>query len=142
MTQPLSIADIALLPAPRTRIPDLRLKFIELQSIWLANGFGVAETVADERAWELMQAISGMLPRVDNPAIAGVDIEALSNDYEVLEKLFLNSAIEFEISDFQDVSFFLDKFRACEILRLHRMDPRSIILAAEEYLRTSKSEAE
>jgi hypothetical protein len=133
LTQPLSINGIQVLPAPRTRIPDLRLKFIELHSIWLSNGFGIAETVASDRAWELMKGIASVLPLADNPAVSGVDIEPLSNDYELLERLFFQSAIAIEITDLQVVEVFLDKFRACDILKLHRMDAKSIIFAAEDY---------
>lgn len=136
LTHPLSINGTQVLPAPRTRIPDLRLKFIELHSIWLANGFGIAETVADDRAWEIMKAIASILPLADNPAVCGVDIEPLANDYELLERLFFHSAIELEITDLQVIELFLSKFKACDILKLHRMDPKSIIFAAEDYRKT------
>jgi hypothetical protein len=133
LTQPLSINGTQVLPAPRTRIPDLRLKFIELYSIWLGNGFGIAETVASDRAWELMKAIASVLPLADNPAVSGIDLEPLSNDYELLERLFFHSAIAIEITELQVVEVFLDKFRACDILKLHRMDAKSIIYAAYDY---------
>lgn len=133
-TPPLSICDCKFLPAPRGKVKELRSLFIELQSIWLANGFGVAETVADDRAWELMGEIARMLPRADNPAVTGFDLDSISNDYCLLERLFFNGAIV-DIVALQDVATFLEQFKSCDILALHRMDPRAIVFEAENFRR-------
>jgi hypothetical protein len=87
-----------------------------------------------------MKAISSVLPLADNPAVSGVDLEPLSNDYELLEKLFFHSAIAIEITELQVIELFLDKFRACDILKLHRMDPKSIIYAAYDYRAVNEAE--
>lgn len=126
---------IELLPAPRSKLPELREKFVELQAIWLSNGFGTGETVADDRAWALMQTIINLLPHKDNPAITGINLEPLGNDYELLEKLFLARFVDVgreAAHGWTIATFDLDRFAGCSILTLHCMNPKSVLMDADD----------
>lgn len=134
---------LELLPVPRSKLPEMRSMFVELQSIWISNGFGVGETVADDRAWELMCAIAALLPHKENAAVCGFSLEALSNDYELLEKLFLARFVGVEREEAHGwaiATFDLDRFSGCSILALHCMNPKSVLMDADALRRKDKND--
>jgi hypothetical protein len=134
---------LELLPVPRSKLPEMRAMFVELQAIWVGNGFGTGETVADDRAWELMSAIAAMLPHKDNPAVTGFNLEPLSNDYELLEKLFLARFVDVgreEAHGWTIATFDLDRFSGCSILTLHCMNPKSVLMDADEWRQKGKTD--
>lgn len=125
---------IELLPAPRSQLKAMRGYFVELQSYWIESVFSVADVAGDERGWELMGKLAFMLPHAKNPAVLGLDLEVLSNDYEQLETLFFcqgkTIAVE-QVHGHSHTTFQAtvntDEFVAAAILKLHRFNPKRIL---------------
>lgn len=127
---------VELLPVARDRLLALRQKFVELHALWLGYACGVGDTVADPIGWRLLGEIAAMLPRRDNPAVCGFDLELISNDYALIELLFFAGASDVSADDlhgYSIVNFDMNKFRACKILDLHRLNPKAILNDANEF---------
>ena len=112
----------------------MRQYFVELQSYWIESVFSVADVASDQRCWELMGKIGFMLPQAKNPAVVGLDLEALSNDYEQLETLFFCQGKTIEVEEVHGHSHTVfqttvnsDEFVASAILKLHRFNPKRIL---------------
>ena len=125
---------VELLPAPRSQLKVMRQYFVELQSYWIESVFSVADVASIERCWELMSKIGFMLPQAKNPAVVGLDLEALSNDYEQLETLFFCQGKTIEVEEVHGHSHTVfqatvntDEFVAAAILNLHRFNPKRIL---------------
>ena len=125
---------VELLPAPRSQLKAMRQYFVELQSYWIESVFSVADVASIEHCWELMSKISFMLPQAKNPAVLGLDLEALSNDYEQLETLFFCQGKTIAVESVHNHSHTTfqatvntDEFVAAAILKLHRFNPKRIL---------------
>lgn len=117
----------------------MRSYFVELQSYWIEYVFSVGDVAGNDYCWETMSKIAFLLPQKDNPAVSGFKLDALSNDYEQLEKLFFcqgkTIAIE-EVHGYEHNHFIAtvntDEFVAAAILNLHKFNPKRIIVEAWE----------
>lgn len=134
---------VEVLPVPRSQLKALRQHFVELQSYWVEFVFSVGDVVADQHCWELMSKIAFLLPQVDNPSVTGFKLEAIGNDYEQLEALFLCLGKEVAVEQVHQHNlalFDLDQFAGCKILNLHKFNPRRILEEADEMRRDREAE--
>jgi hypothetical protein len=125
---------IELHPAPRTQLQTLRNLLLELQCRWLELRFSTGELVAEDAAWAQMQACVALLPRSENPAVLGFDLDLISNDYAQLEQLFFADTAVVQAEELHHwaiLSFDLDRFVGARIVRLHGFNPRSLLEAAD-----------
>lgn len=126
---------VELIPCDRTVLPQLRQRLLELQSYWLENRFGTGETVADNRAWSLMQEILTLIPRKDNPATRWTDLGVLSNDYRQLEHLFFADTSVIspgELHSWRVVDFDMTKFVGARLVQLHSLNPKLLLEEADD----------
>lgn len=124
-------------PVPRAVLPAFESRMVEIQAIWLTEGFSTADAIARDDCWEHMLAIAAMLPSHENPVNVGVDLELLSNDYQQLERLFFgdaSQAYEALRANKGDLlsSFSLDLFTGCLLYELHHYEPKKKLIEAEE----------
>lgn len=49
-----------------------------------------------------METVASMLPLAENPAVVGIDLELLGNDYEQLERLFFGDITQAYQRDYGD----------------------------------------
>ena len=116
-------SELELLP-PSRNSKNFRPLLIELQSIWVRNDFDVYQTVADDRAWALMQEIINLLPQKLNPAERGINLEKYSNQYGLLRWLFLQQ------EDVLPVGEAMGSFVGAKILELCEIRSLPVFLAA------------
>jgi hypothetical protein len=124
-------------PVPRATLPAFESRMVEIQAIWLTEGFSTADAIARDDCWEHMKAIAAMLPSHENPVNKGVDLELLSNDYQQLERLFFgdaSQAYEALRANKGDLlsSFSLDLFTGSLLYELHHYEPKKKLIEAEE----------
>jgi hypothetical protein len=123
---------IELLPVPRTHLIELRKCFLALHTAWLTATFSTGEVVASAEGWDLMKKIIALLPRKENPAVTGFDLETISNDYSQLQELFFFSETPPEIlHSHATVTFNFDVFQPCQILSLHQINHKQLLMDAE-----------
>ena len=116
-------SELELLP-PSRNSKNFRPLLIELQSIWVRNDFDVYQTVADDRAWALMQEIINLLPQKLNPAERGINLEKYSNQYGLLRWLFLQQ------EDVLPVGEAMGSFVGAKVLELCEIRSLPVFLAA------------
>lgn len=128
---------ISLLPVPRKELKPLRELLVEVQSYWLSYAFGVGELVADDYCWGLLQAIANKLPHEANPAVLGVDLDEIQNDYQQIESLFLcrgKTVAAQEVHGFNVLTLDEEQFVGGAIVELHLFNPRMILVDARVQL--------
>jgi len=76
-------------PAPRSRLAILEALLNDLSQRWAEFGQFTQMLVQDAAAWQTMQAIVNLLPRLDRPGEWGADITALRPDLKQIQSLFL-----------------------------------------------------
>lgn len=135
---------VTLQPVARAVLPALEKAMVEIQSIWIEEGFSTADAIAREDCWSHMQKVAKLLPNHENPAVLGFDLDLLGNDYEQLEALFFGDASDAYSRDFvnQDAAiahFNLSAFKGCKIWDLHRFEPKKKLMQASD-LRQEKSQ--
>jgi len=139
----LKIAGTEFYPVGRDRLSELRALLVEAAAQWLEARFSTGQAVADPVVWALLQKIAGMLPRVDNPAVCGVDLAPLGNHYVELEALFFSQGYDAkpdELHGWSLLTFDLEKYKGSKLSQLHRLNPQRIITDADE-LRLARLEA-
>ncbi|MEO0373215.1 MAG: hypothetical protein AAF329_01050 [Cyanobacteria bacterium P01_A01_bin.17] len=117
---------------------------LTIQAIWLEEAFSTASAVMREDCWTAMGKVAAMLPRFDNPAVSGFDLDLISNDYEQLERLFFGDASGafdrvFLSQESAIANFNLAEFKGCALYELHRFEPKKQMIKASE-LRLAKSQ--
>ena len=133
---------IVLIAADRASIGSVRSSLVKLQSYWLEKVFSSGDVIADQNCWALMQQTINLLPRQDNPAVKGADLEAIGNDYPQLERLFFadtHAIAPDDLHGWELVTFDMAKFLPCDILRLHLINHKQVLSDAED-LRQSRIE--
>lgn len=133
---------IKLRPVPRSKLASFESEMLTIQAIWLEEAFSTASAVMRDDCWGAMGKVVGMLPRFDNPAVDGFDLDLISDDYEQLERLFFGDASGAFDRVFLDqesaiAQFNLAEFKGCQLYELHRFEPKKQILKASE-LRLSR----
>lgn len=136
---------VTLQPVPRAVLSALEKQMLEIQAIWIEEGFSTADAIAREDCWGHMQAVAAMLPNHENPAVLGFDLMLLGNDYEQIERLFFGDTSQAYARDFVDqnaaiANFNLSLFEGCKIWELHRFEPKKKLMQASD-LRISRSQA-
>ena len=82
--------DLAYLaPVPRSRVTSLSLLLQQLYDRWIEKELATNELLNDYGSWQLMTRIANLFPRIDLPGVLGFDLEALKDDPDQLEALFL-----------------------------------------------------
>lgn len=82
--------DLAYLsPVPRSRVANLSLLLQQLYDRWIEKKLATNELLNDYGSWQLMTRIANLFPRIDLPGVLGFDLEALKDDPDQLEALFL-----------------------------------------------------
>jgi hypothetical protein len=76
-------------PVSRARITALELLLRQLSDRWVKSKLDTAELLNDYGSWQLMNRIAAFFPRIDLPGTMGFDIDALRDDPDQLESLFL-----------------------------------------------------
>lgn len=135
---------IKLRPVPRSKLASFETEMLTIQSIWLEEAFSTASAVMRDDCWGAMEKVAAMLPRFDNPAVSGFDLDLISDDYEQLERLFFGDATGAFDRVFLDqesaiANFNLAEFKGCQLYELHRFEPKKQILKASE-LRLERSQ--
>lgn len=123
---------VTIRPVPRSHLSIFSQKLLELQSLWIEEEFSTGDTLAREDAWALVRSIWGMLPIATTPqaCLAEGELDKLASDYEQLQQLFFGdptAAWQGPLATFD-----LDAFQGCELWRLHEVNPRKKLIAAEE----------
>lgn len=130
---------IELLPVDRTQWGLLRSTLAELQSRWIEAAFATGAVASDPDAWALMKAAISAHSRADAPGTS-VDLDAIGNDYEQLERLFFSNT-EPELLHQWDVSTFdLSKFVGGSLVVANGFNPKSLLNEAEQ-IRLRKKDA-
>ena len=137
-------------PVPRAVLSALEKQMLEIQSIWIEEGFSTADAIARADCWGHMQTVAAMLPNYENPAVLGFHLDMISNDYEQIERLFFGDTSSAYKRDFADqeaaiANFNISLFQGCEIWHLHRFEPKKKLMQASvlrERRSREKSQAE
>jgi hypothetical protein len=130
-------------PVPRAVLSALEKAMLAIQEIWIEEAFSTADAIARSDCWGHMKTVAGMLPLAENPAVQGLDLELLSNDYEQLERLFfgdISGAYQRDYGD-QEIAIAqidISQFKGCDIWQLHRFEPKKKLMQAND-LRREKS---
>ena len=133
-------------PVPRAVLSALEKLMLEIQRIWIEEGFSTADAIARSDCWGHMEDVAKMLPNHENPAVLGFDLSLLGNDYEQLERLFFGDASQAysrdSVSEEHSLGLFnIALFEGCKIWHLHRFEPKKKLMQAVA-LRQERSQSE
>lgn len=125
--------EIQLLATDRSKLTELTSLLRDLLERWLLKAFSTGEVASDPESWDLMRRAVALLPRRENPATTGFDLDLLGNDYDQIEDLFFSDASSdpLDLHQWRVAAIDLDKYRGGKILALHRINPRELLLAAD-----------
>ncbi|MEM6838154.1 MAG: hypothetical protein AAF609_15025 [Cyanobacteria bacterium P01_C01_bin.120] len=116
---------------------------IELQSIWIEERFSTGDAIARDDALDLMRRIWALLPLASDRSATynpnDIDYLADAGEYEQLGALFFGDAESAYAGDIG--TFDLNAFRGAELWKLHEVQSRKKLLAADE-LRQAKNQTE
>lgn len=128
---------------PRAVLSALEKEMLAIQEIWIDEAFSTADAIARSDCWEHMKTVASMLPNAENPAVTGIDLELLGNDYAQLEQLFFGDIAQAYSRDYGEqelaiAQIDISQFKGCDIWNLHRFEPKKKLIQANE-LRQEKS---
>lgn len=76
-------------PVPRSRVTALGILLRQLYDRWISRELSTSDLLNDYGSWQLMLRIANFFPRIDLPEQVGFDVEALKDDPDQLEALYL-----------------------------------------------------
>lgn len=143
LSKSIQILSVEFLPPARTKLREMRSLFVELQSYWLEYGFSVADTIANDRCWEIMKQITNLLPRKDSPVVTGCDLEPLQNQPEAIRDLFLSQSPDlkaFKAEDSVYLQIDIAEFKPCQILEYCCFNGAIVLVDAEQMMGDRETE--
>ena len=125
--------DLAPIPiTERETLQKLKALLLEIQCVWIENGFDACETLSDLAIWQNCQIAVNLLGSKQNASLKGFDLATIASDYAELEAIFLTQGRSLYNDENGAYVFNLDIFRGCKLVELHRWSASARILDADK----------